>query len=273
MSFHLWNPQASHKIKCSIFTQNWFETLVKFRVKFEPTIINQINKALHCKATILIRVSVKILHNVVTRSLCTAIHVVANIIVHNIPNMREMISLFFLQIASPGYDLPISINNHCDQFMASLKLEFAWAWEWLTWWIVESSHCKYVCRSVPEVISDWSFLHSSAISWQGLYTTPTYPGVELGWRRAHNLLDHLMPQFDSALGPDQVMCCEVVKCYLASPADLLSYELRRSIDLRYLWPPVLYKVPWVPTTSLYDPIPPQLALCVSLLAIPPSSSH
>jgi hypothetical protein len=36
--------------------------------------------------------------------------------------MREMISLFF---ASPGYELPISINNHCDQFMASLKLEFA----------------------------------------------------------------------------------------------------------------------------------------------------
>jgi hypothetical protein len=39
--------------------------------------------------------------------------------------MREMISLFFLQIASPGYDLLISINNHCDQFMASLKLEFS----------------------------------------------------------------------------------------------------------------------------------------------------
>lgn len=233
-----------------------------------------------------------------------------------------MISLFFLQIASPGYDLLISINNHCDQFMTSLKLEFSWAWEWLTWWIVESSHCKYLCWSVPEIISDWSFLqrdlhllqvlifmkktqsspgyplffsllkklcpcrqelwvpapcppnHSSAISWQGLYTTPTYPGVELGWRRAHNLLDHLMPQLDSALGPDQVMCCEVVKCYLASPADLLSYELRQSIDLWYLWPPVLYKVPaWVPTTSLYYPIPPQLALCVSLLAILPSSSH
>ncbi len=117
------------------------------------------------------------------------------------------------------------------------------------------SHCFFhTWKSFVHVDRNFGSLldapnHSSAISWQGLYTTPTYPGVELGLRRPHNLLDHLMPQFDSGLGPDQVMCSEVVKCYLDSPADLLSYELRQAIDLRYLWPSVLNEVPWVPTTS------------------------